>query len=519
MYKVFLVDDEINILKGIAMLVDWKKCGTKLVVEAHYGQMALDFLQQEVPDIVITDIKMPGMNGIELIKNIHASYPDVKFIILSGYDEFTFAKTAMAYGVKHYLLKPSNETKIEQALCEVVNELEKQKQKEQFIQSMHEKLEQIIPKAKIQFLKEYMMNKQYGIQEWENHRTLFPQEQLHTPLRLIVMTIDKEHEYEHIFALKEMIVTEMKQRGTVPFESTVGDRVVILSDIIQIEKIMKILKRVQQLFSHVYQLTFTAAISSQGYMKDIRTLYKEALKGLSNSFYLGAGSIITNIGIETSNHQELNFQYDHDELILSIRSGDQHVANQYIHEFFEYMKQNRYDENVVKSHSMELLMAVIRQANKEYMEVLFKQMFEFTELSTMDEIQSFIEEVVEKVTDLHFANTKQVQSSIIQTVIQYINEHMVDEELTLNKIANEVVYMNPDYLGKLFKKEMGEKFSSYLTKKRLDRAMQLLEETSNVKTLDVAEAVGYGNNPRYFSQVFKKYTGYTPSEYKYHHEI
>jgi|SRR5690625_809118 len=129
MYKVFIVDDEINIVHGIAKLVNWTECQAALSGKAYHGQMALEMIQQDVPHIVLTDIKMPEINGIELIEKVQAQFPHIKFIILSGYDEFEFAKTAMKYGVKHYLLKPTNRKKIEKALKEVISDLEDEAEK------------------------------------------------------------------------------------------------------------------------------------------------------------------------------------------------------------------------------------------------------------------------------------------------------------------------------------------------------------------------------------------------------
>ncbi|MBS4195145.1 response regulator transcription factor [Lederbergia citri] len=517
MYKVLLVDDEINILRGIAMLVDWEKCGTSLVAEAHHGQMALDYFDKDIPDIVVTDIKMPGMNGIEMIKQIHETHPHVKFIILSGYDEFEFAKTAMAYSVKHYLLKPSNENKIEQALCEVVDELNEEKQKEQFIVSINHKLEHIMPKAKEQFLKELITNKKYGLQEWEYYRKIFDFDQSNIRLRLLVLTIEREHEYEHIFALKETVVDNLEKNHSVLLETTIGERIVILTEEVEVDTLIKLLKEVQQIFSNVYQLTFTGAISNVGKIQDIRNLYKEAMDYLSKRFYLGEGSIIAKNGLDMAVNSETSFQYDHDELILSIRSGDLVTVRQYVDEFFLHLQKNRYDESIVKSHSLELLMAITRQGKKEYMDALYKQIITFTQLRTIEKVREFIASVAEEVTQVHYIDTKHVQSSIIQKILEYIDEHLDEEELTLSKIANEIVYMNSDYLGKLFKKEIGEKFSLYLMKRRINRAIEIFEQTDEFKMFEVAEEVGFGNNPRYFSQVFKKQTGFTPTEYINHH--
>lgn len=125
MYKVLLVDDERTILEGIAAIVDWKSQDTELYGTANNGVEALDFIHSNQPNIIISDIMMPGLDGIELLKKTHETHPSIKWIFLSGYGEFEYAQTAMGLGVKHYLLKPCNEDLISQALGEVVQELKR----------------------------------------------------------------------------------------------------------------------------------------------------------------------------------------------------------------------------------------------------------------------------------------------------------------------------------------------------------------------------------------------------------
>jgi len=127
MYSVLLVDDERTILEGISTIVDWEAQGTKLIGTARNGVEALNFIQENQPDIVISDIMMPGLDGIQLLKKTYETYPLIKWIILSGYGEFDYAQAAMKFGVKHYLLKPCNEEKISKALQDIVLELSQQK--------------------------------------------------------------------------------------------------------------------------------------------------------------------------------------------------------------------------------------------------------------------------------------------------------------------------------------------------------------------------------------------------------
>ncbi|UZQ85164.1 response regulator [Thermoclostridium stercorarium] len=127
MYKVLLVDDERIIREGIASLINWKNCGFELIGAAESGIEALHMIKTYKPEVVITDIKMPALNGLELMAEVKKDYPETIFVVLSGYGEFDYANEAMKYGVRHYLLKPCNENQIMEALSDVHSELEKKR--------------------------------------------------------------------------------------------------------------------------------------------------------------------------------------------------------------------------------------------------------------------------------------------------------------------------------------------------------------------------------------------------------
>ncbi|SDJ77896.1 response regulator transcription factor [Sediminibacillus albus] len=514
MYNVLLVDDEINILEGIAALVDWEKCGTTLQVKAFNGQMAFEFIKDNPPDIVITDIKMPGLNGVELIQRVHRIYPDIKFIVLSGYDEFQFAKTAMECNVKHYLLKPSNEKKIEAALQQVVADLEEQQRKQVFMENMRSHLQKVMPKAKEQFLKDYITNKKYNIQDWESYSQLFDLNTNSTEFRLIVLAVDEAHEYEQQFALKQMVTGEMGKNRDIPLSTTIGEKIVLLAEDVPLPELTAKLKETKQTYKNFYQKTFTTAISDPGGIGQLRSMYNEALNCLTQRFYLANGSIITvqDIGKEAGRFKDL--QYDHEDLILAVRSGNTDVVHIYLTEFFDDIRCQKYEAGLVKSHSLEMYMSIIRQAGKGDMDHYFQQVIFFQQYERFDEIKQFIISVAEEITNYHYERTKQTQTNIIRRVVAYVEENLADTELSLTKIAAEVLYMNPDYLGKLFKKEKGERFSNFLISRRIESAIDIIKDSEQVKVFEVAEAVGFGNNPRYFGQVFKKYTGVTPTEFK-----
>lgn len=514
MYKVLLVDDEINILEGIAKMVDWESYHAVLIGKAYHGQMAFDMIMNDPPDIVITDIKMPGLNGVELIEKVHTFHPNIKFIILSGHDEFEFAKTAMQFGVKYYLLKPSNRIKIGEALKEVILEIKQESMRNEFIENIKEKFKEVIPFAKKQFLSEYIVNKSFGMREWNYYQQLFEMQPIDGKVRLVVMIIDDKHDFKQLFALKEIMLNVVTKDMIVHLSTTIGDRIVILLEDQLLEALLTKIKEVKDLFNQYYHMKFTTTISNPASIEYVQRMYKETNNCLTLRFYLGNGSIITMNDLQKYRTDLKNIQFDYENIIFSLKSGNEEQVQYYIDEFFDIIERANLEVNIVKSYCLELLMSIIRQAKSEDIEVLFAQITHFQEFETLEEIKTFIEQLSQELALQNYNETRQTQHNIIQKVIQYIEDNISDELLSLAQIADHVVYMNPDYLGRLFKKEVGVNFTTYLIELRIEKATGLIKQLDAVKVFEIANRVGFGNNPRYFGQVFKKHTGVTPTAYK-----
>lgn len=338
MYKVLLADDEKTILEGISTLVDWEKAGATVTGKASDGKMAYEMILQTPPDIVISDVKMPGMNGLELIEKVKQRYPDISFIILSGYDEFEFAKRAMQFNVKHYLLKPCNEKKIMGVLQEVVTELEEKKRKEQFVQNMRYNLEKVKPQVKEQFLKEFITNNAYGKREWEYYNNLLGINISGQTFRLILFEIEGGYDFEHIFALRNIATEIIEKKQEILLSTTIGERVVILVKDQPLDELLDQLKQTKDIYHKYYKLDVTIGVSEADDIERIRVLYKETKECLNYRFYLGKGSIITTRDWKTDRTGERDFQIDHENLALNVKSGRVDKVEAYLDAFFDRLK-------------------------------------------------------------------------------------------------------------------------------------------------------------------------------------
>ncbi|MEF2245445.1 response regulator [Paenibacillus sp. IITD108] len=527
MLKVLLVDDEKTILQGISMLVEWEKLGTALIGTAMNGSLAYDMVLQETPDIIITDIKMPIMNGLELIKKVKHVKPKVKFIILSGHEEFDFAKQAMEFGVQHYLLKPCNPQKISTVLDCMTKEIAIEHKKESDLQQTMYQLEKVKPHAEEQFLREMLINRSYGEQEWAEHIQMNHRSKAPEAVKLLVLQIERTSEHMYLFALKNILVELLERTSSFLLSTLLDGKVVIAVNDQQNSELIPVHQQATSIFEAYYKYKALAVISRSGAVGELRRLYKEAELSLKHHFFYGEGSVIAEepqiqggkhiTGGSVSEAEDNNAalqEADLKQLAAAVRSGDLLTATGLVEQSFASMAECNFSIEQIKREAAALYMAVIKQADANEQESLYKQIMELQELQTLVEMKSWIKDAAEQIIEQFFNDDDNAHNDIVRNMLRYARENIADESFSLYKLANEMMYMNADYIGKLFRRHTGHRFKSYIVIMRMDRAKKLIDQAEDIKMNEIAEQVGFGNNPKYFSQVFKKETGYTPSEYK-----
>lgn len=512
MFKVMLIDDEKIILDGISQMIDWSAVGAELVGTAQNGLEAYERIKEWLPDIVVSDIRMPGMDGLELVAATHISHPQIRFVLLSGFGEFDYASRAMQYGVKHYLLKPTNENKIVEALTEIVEELERNDEREQFVQSMKQGLQKVMPHVKDQVLKEFVTNKTYGSRDWDYYRHLF-QFEFECPVRLLLFQLEGEFEFEHLFAVKNIAEDLLE---TTLLSTTIGDHVLVLiEDKHELKELYRRIHDIRDTFQHYYKRDTTIALSEPDQITGARNLYQETLQCLNYRFYLGEGALITRKDTETQGLAAAlaKFSFDEERLTMPVQSGHLEEAELALSELVHELKRAQLDINMTKSYVIQQFVSLIRLGDPEQMNRYYSQMTELAEMNSLQGIQALLEATVQELTQYHYERNVVKHTSIVRKVIDIVNEQLGNSDLSLNLVAHEMLYMNADYLGKLFKKETGEKFSNFVMKARIKQATELMARDPDIKIFEMAERLGFGDNPQYFSQVFKKQMGCTPSEY------
>jgi len=512
LYKVLLVDDEDIIIKSISDLIDWNKYDMSLIGAAHNGLQAYEFIVKEKPDIVLTDIKMPGMSGLDLIAKVKEIMPDVIFVILSGYGEFEFASKAIEYGVKHYLLKPCDEEEIIPVLTKIIHELKQKDKKETFLKEIKNNLQKILPQVKEQFLRDFALTGIYNRHDCEFFLKLFNISD--DRFKLVLFKSNKEWDFLEKFALKniaeELLITERVYLSTI-----VEENVLFLIQPVQNVELNTILEEIKKAFYLYYNIDVSIAISSENSFNNIPTMYLETLECLKYAFYLGECTIITEDDINSIKGSENDsFNFDYRNIGFSVKSGNMENMKYELDSFFAEISKIKRDIHSVRSYCMELFLTIARQSSHDITEKYIDKIVKIHKMNTLKLIQEFITKTAYEITQKNFDNTSKNHSIIVESMIKCVNENIQNPDLTLSWVAKDVIFMNENYLGKLFLKETKEKFSQYVIRVRMEKAKELLESPKEYKIYEICQKTGFSDYTQYFSQVFKKYTGYTPTEYK-----
>lgn len=455
--NVLMVDDEFMILKGLEKMIDWKGLNLKLVATATDGQQALEYLSQHSVDIIISDINMPCLNGIDLIRNIQQEYTQIEFIFISGYQRFDYVRDGLRLGVANYLLKPIDKQELHEALIQVIN-----------------KIQQRVDKGRLPFSNE--KEKMQIIQWLQSNDIATPIKEKQVQLYLIQKATDESTDnlVEDITSLsKNMIV----------FSDTPTYMIVL-----------------PLVSSEFLDISYMKQVSIE--TVDLPFLYKNCQQRAQEyEFYL---SHATTEVIHC--YAMASFELKEEKLTLKVSELTSRV-----YQMIDLKQMWRLP--VV----FEELIYVMRNLAMSRLEVIriFQSFLVYYEGKSRFEITGWtIESIVEavlhqfKITDTQ--RQYQQLHPIIQEVLEYIDTHYA-QEMTLHLLA-EKFHINAMYLGQLFKKNSGVSFSKYLNDFRISKAKQQLLQT-NLTIAQIGENVGY-DNQAYFYRMFKTVEGISPKEYR-----
>ena len=533
MYRILLVDDEILVRDAIKENIDWKSMDCELVGDCENGKQAAEFVQQHEVDIVLTDILIPYMDGMELSRFLHDNYPDIVIVIFSGFGEFEYAKKAIQYGVSEYLLKPV--TAIE--LTGVIEKMKKKVDQQRIEQNKMEKLTRTSEKYRknAQIIRsknmEALVNCTSDINQTIQRLTEMGIDISASSYRVAVFDIDlysgmyqldAEKRQESalmafvLFNISDEIVT--REDAGIAYQEG-NNRVCILFKEKWSRnfttKTREVCREIQNKTKEV--MGFDISMGLGKWVKKPEELIQShdmAVETLQYRYLLG-GNLLIDME-EQHSVQEINLSDMLSELKETMKTGQKEAVYQILNRIEEAIRQAL----VVKSRACMYLQQVIRTMDTACEDVSadMNRIHEDRDelLRQVTDQKSFEEacKVVRKHTDRVFEILSEMNTSSSERqarlAIDYIQSNYMDPNLSLNSICS---YLNisTSYFSTIFKDETGETFTEVLSRTRMEKAKELLENTT-MKNYEIAEKVGF-SDPHYFGISFKKMTGCTPTEY------
>jgi two-component system response regulator YesN len=523
MYKVFLVEDEIVTREGIRDNVDWKSAGFEFCGEAPDGEMALPLIEAARPDVLITDIKMPFMDGLQLSKIIRERMPSVKIIILSGHDEFHYAQEAVTLGVTEYLLKPLGVQDLHQVLDKVAAQLDHIRAEREKLQRLENQIEDDLALRQEKFLSKLVIGGMASPEAIQESQLL--------ELDLIakwylVLVIDFElngrtepfdyREYQQV----EQVISSLA--GTNPdillAKTGVEELVLIIKGdtsehLAQEGRFLSELIRTE--VENRTKCSLRVGIGSlQDRIGNIHQSFAEALTNLQQDVAKASSRVEVNSEVGKAELLDL----DKSALENFLRYGTREEFDNFFQAYMQPLNEAALQSYLVKNYifvDIVLMVAkfvhqlggnvdqVIPEINR--VEILLLN------VKTLDQLREETRQVFASALAFRDSQTQNQYKTLINQAKKYIEAHYTDPNLSLNDVANQVNF-SPSHFSVVFSREMGMTFKDYLINIRMEKAKELLR-TTPLKSFEISSQIGY-NDPHYFSYVFKKHTNLSPKQFR-----
>jgi len=533
MFKVFLVEDENVVREGIRKNIQWEQYGFQYTGDASDGELALPMIREIQPDLLITDIKMPFMDGLTLIKLVRSELPRTKIVIISGYDDFTYAQQAIRMGVDQYLLKPIIKDKLVEILVELYGKMNEERQQQEYIEYFRREAQEYENFSRRSFFEKIVTGVLNESEIIETARSM--DMDIEAPFYNIVLFSLSSAEYD----------------GSAPEIYT--ENLASLQD-----DVTKLFIGRPELILFRWNITIYAVLV-RGSEDDIVTNTIECIKNIRDrclaagndvGWYIARGTPVPRLSALPSCFAEasriLSYRYlCPDEHILTeasiqdlrensrFRAGTcsneidtEHVrkflsggTENEIEDFLEQVLENTGERVVSTALLCRYLAMTICFAALKYLEMIgcsidslwSIDLWPSDSIATAGDLRNYAREVIRRAIDLRDRESTRRQHVLLKQAIDYIDKNFSDPSISLDKVAKNV-NISPSYLSAVFSQEVGQTLTEYITSRRINEAKNMLRNT-DMRLSEIAFAVGY-KDPHYFSFVFRKVSGCTPSDYR-----
>lgn len=531
LYTVLLVDDEPEIREGIIRKIDWNRYGFEIIGSAENGQDALELAEQRQPDVVMTDVMMPFMDGLELGERLMRSMPSVKLIMFSGADDFEYVQRALKIKAVEYVLKPIDAAELGETLIKLKDILDTEYEEKRNIENLRQHYIDTIPVFREQFLSGLLDGRIDGEQlEKKSGIGQLDLDAWGYTAGLLQMDPDQEDKIKKLFhnhdeallptTLRQMTDEILDSYGKV-VSCYYGNNVGVVANLYDENDIYRLIEGMDQVcksMEKVYGLTVTGGIGTVCHdPMELRYARKEAQTALTYRISLGGGQTIYLGDVEPEKNAFIQFQgSDETALIGAIKLGNEEEIHEEIHAIFKRLKNNMLTTEQLRVYLIEVKVSFIKLL--QYYDMKSEQMFEEQDAWTITDNMTSLESIQKwmlakslELSNLIKESRVHSRSAITTKAKDYVNENYSDDKLSVDYMS-QILHVSPSYFSSLFKKEMGVSFITYLTNVRMEKAVELLDTTDD-KSYMIAQKVGYPE-ANYFSYVFKKHFGVSPQRYR-----
>ena len=536
MLKVILVEDEAIVREGLKNNIPWQEYGYRFMGEASDGEMALPMIRKIRPDVLITDIKMPFMDGLALSRIVSQEIPDIKIIIISGYDEFEYAQQAIRVGVEQYLLKPVTRGALRKVLLEIREKIETEQEQKSYLEMFQNEMKEYENYSRRSFF-EKIFGGVFTVQQIYEEATKISLDLDGPCYNLVLLSLqvrrknpeDIMKEPEGVDRVREAFFRYfMRFPEYLTFQWNISLYGVLIKGeenrmeglkeqcVYNIEKICS-----EEEFFMEWHVAVGEPVERLSLLSECYTKVNHIL---AHRFFIPQCHILTEKVVEellpgkdTKSFEFVDSAKVNPEIIQGfLREGKHEEINDFVSGYFAGV-QDALQSRLFRDY----LLLNVRFTTINYMEMLGINQQDFLATDDYDKVREasvnsrsiydYMIGLLERALTFRDKENENQGKRILKKGLKYIEENFVEESLSLNSVAG-AIGVSGNYFSSVFSQEMKMTFIEYVTKKRIDKAKKLLRQTEK-HSGEIAVEVGY-KDPHYFSFVFKKTVGCTPREYR-----
>ena len=542
MLKIFLAEDEVIVRETIKRMIPWEELGFELVGEAADGEMALPLLIRQKPDLLITDIKMPFMDGLTLAKLAKKELPELKIVILSGYDDFNYAKQAINIGVEDYLLKPITKNALIERISEIRSRYEHEKTQKEYYEKFQREMQAYEKNSSRDFF-EALVRGSMDMMEVYKKAEKLGVDIVAEAYNILIFTMNSEEDFsgqKEGYSEWEAESLEMLEEffsghpSAMLFRSNIFSYGVLLKG--QKESIKEITKecvgKIQGILKRKESKRewFLAVGQPVERLSQIKKSYHTASRAFSQR-YLYVENILYYDEMEMMEHRSGQADTNDNAYLKKVdvnalnpailqkflSNGIQEETENFVKDYFYAIGQEQMESLVFRNYViLNVRFSVITflkglGCDTEGMEPENTEEILAESGKNIESAIAYAEKMVSQAITIRDQNSGNKNRSILKTAVDFIESHYMEEEISLNTVAN-VANVSANHFSALFSQNMGQTFIEYLTSLRMNKAKELLRCTG-MRSSEIAGEIGY-KDAHYFSYLFKKTQGMTPSDYR-----